>query len=65
MKGINLNDLFGFFLVEIECPKNIKYPFIPFRDPSINNGGVFYPTGTWTGIYFTELLKLAVENLNY
>ena len=51
MKGINLNDLFGFFLVEIECPKNIKYPFIPFRDPSINNGGVFYPTGTWTGIY--------------
>jgi DNA polymerase type B, organellar and viral len=59
MDGLNLNDFFGFFLVEIECPTNIKYPFIPFRDPNINGGGVIYPTGKWTGTYFSELLKFA------
>jgi hypothetical protein len=28
----------------------------------VDIGGVFYPTGKWVGIYFSELLKLAVDN---
>ncbi len=62
LEGFNLSDLFGYFLVNIECPKDMKYPFVPYRDPQINSGGVTYPTGKWTGTYFSELLKVAVKH---
>lgn len=55
----NINLFFGFCLAEIECPKHIKIPILPFR--TINND-VIYPTGIWTGVYFSELLKEAVKH---
>jgi len=62
MTNINLMDVFGFFLADIECPPNIKYPLIPYRDLNVKGTGVIYPTGRWTGVYFSELLKIASLN---
>lgn len=55
----NFASFFGFCLAEIECPTNIKTPLLPFR--TISNE-VIYPTGCWTGVYFSELLKEVVKH---
>jgi len=61
LNNINIDNLFGFFEVEITCPDNIKYPIIPYRD-KFNSKGVIYPKGQWKGVYFSELLKKGIEN---
>lgn len=48
-------DFFGFCLAEIECPKNIKIPLLPYRIKGV--GKVVYPTGKWSGVYFSEILR--------
>ena len=49
------NNLFGFFLVEVYCPENIR-PLLPFK---LNNKTI-YPNGRWSGVYFTEELKTLI-----
>lgn len=57
--NINLNTFFGFCLVEVECPKDIRIPLLPYRNV---NGDVSYPTGKWQGVYFSELLKAVIPH---
>lgn len=55
----NLESFFGFCLAEIECPKDINIPLLPYR--TVDNE-VIYPTGKWTGIYFSEQLKAVIPH---
>lgn len=62
LNSISENDFkhfFGFCLAEITCPKDIKIPLLPYRNM---NNQIIYPTGTWTGIYFSELLKEVMKH---
>lgn len=60
MKNINLENFFGFCLVQVYCPENMIRPVLPYKylDKTI------YPTGHWIGVYFSEELK-AIEHLGY
>ena len=51
-----MEQLFGFMEVKVTCPDSIKVPLLPYKDP--NTGFLIFPTGTFTGVYFTEELKL-------
>ena len=59
IKKENFNNFFGFCLAEIECPKNINIPLLPYRN---SNDDVIYPTGIWKGVYFSELLKTVIKH---
>ena len=48
-------NFFGFCLADIECPKDIAVPLLPFREHK--GESVYFPTGKWQGIYFSEILK--------
>ncbi len=48
---LRFKDFFGFCEVKVTCPKGIR-PVLPHRV----NGKTVYPTGTWTGVYFSEEL---------
>jgi DNA polymerase type B, organellar and viral len=52
----SLDNFFGFCLVHIECPKDINIPLLPHR----MNSKIIYPT--WTGTYFSEILKEAMKH---
>jgi hypothetical protein len=56
-KGLILDDLFGYFYCEIDAPKN-SLDLLPVRKLE----GLIMPTGQWSGWYFSEELKFAVEN---
>ena len=58
-KGLNLDNLFGFFYCEIEA-NNSYLGLLPVRHDS----GLIMPNGKWSGWYFSEELKFAVDN-NY
>ena len=55
-----LGNFFGFIEVDIECPKSIIRPVLPTED----KGRTLYPTGKFTGVYFSEEIK-AVTSLGY
>lgn len=55
---MNLKDFFGYCLVEVTTPKNIKKPLLPFKE----NNKTIYPTGIWIGIYFSEELKALLKH---
>jgi hypothetical protein len=55
----SLDNLFGFCLVEVECPPHVK-PVLPVKF----EGKTIHPTGKWIGTYFSEELK-AVQKLGY
>jgi len=55
----SLDNFFGFVEVEVTAPMLPK-PMLPLS----RKGKIFFPTGTWKGIYFSEELK-AVEKLGY
>ncbi len=57
-KKANLNELFGFFYCDIQAPKDNYLGILPVR----TNSGIVFPTGRWSGMYFSEELKYAVEN---
>ena len=57
-KKANLNELFGFFYCDIEAPLNKYLGILPVR----TNAGIIFPVGRWSGMYFSEELKYAVEN---
>nr|QWO71407.1 DNA polymerase [Termitomyces sp. K2P1] len=52
----NLNNYFGFCYATVNVPKGIRAPLLPFRR---DNGGLIYPTGTWSGWFTSEILKKA------
>jgi hypothetical protein len=54
----DLNNYFGFCYVTVKVPGNTYNPILPYRD---DDGNVFNPTGEWSGMYSSELLKLAIE----
>jgi len=60
MSNIKLINFFGFCKVEIITPKNLIYPLLPYR----KDGLTIHPTGKFTGIYFSEELKI-VETQGY
>lgn len=51
--NFNLNSFFGFLKVEVNSSKDIKIPLLPCK----YKGKTIYPTGSWTGVYFSEELK--------
>ena len=59
LSNVKLDDFFGFALVEIDCPKDIR-PVLPYRV----NGKTIFPTGRWISTYYSEELK-AVQELGY
>lgn len=60
MINIKLDHVFGFFLAEIECPKDIVRPLLPHK----YKGETIHPTGKWIGVYLSEELK-AVSKHGY
>ena len=60
MDNINLDDFFGFCLVEVYCPIYLTRPLLPYK----HKGKTIFPRGSWTGVYFSEELK-AVKHLGY
>ncbi len=54
--NFNLNSFFGFLKVEVNSSKDIKIPLLPCK----YQGKTIYPTGSWTGVYFSEELKAVV-----
>jgi hypothetical protein len=60
MSNIKLENVFGFFLAEIECPKDIVRPLLPHK----YKGETIHPTGKWIDVYFSEELK-AVSKHGY
>nr|YP_010991019.1 DNA-directed DNA polymerase [Pappia fissilis]WOX61292.1 DNA-directed DNA polymerase [Pappia fissilis] len=72
-ESTKLEDLFGFALVKVHCPKTIKKPILPKK----HNGKTIYPTprpaparaqgaraSPCVGVYYSEELK-AVEKYGY
>jgi hypothetical protein len=58
----DLNNIFGFVEVEVTAPTNLKYPVLPYRT---KEGLIIKPVGNWTGWYFTEEIKMAVNEYGY
>jgi hypothetical protein len=58
----NLDNFFGFYLAKIKCPSTIKMPvLLQIRTYRNNNNRIIFPTGVWTGVYFSEILKEVVK----
>jgi hypothetical protein len=51
--NFNLGSFFGFLKVEVNSPNNIRTPLLPCK----YQGKTIFPTGSWTGTYFSEELK--------
>ena len=47
----------GFYKVKVTTPKDILHPILPRK---VNNTTV-YGTGTWTGWYYSEELKMQLN----
>nr|P33537.1 RecName: Full=Probable DNA polymerase [Neurospora crassa]CAA39046.1 putative DNA polymerase [Neurospora crassa] len=56
----NLNEIFGFVRAKIITPA-INIPVLPCRVKVNGVQKLIFPIGEWTGWYFSEELKLAVE----
>lgn len=57
LEGQDLDNLYGFIEAYIECPPNIKRPFLPYRDAKSKT--LIFPTGQYVGVYYSEELKYA------
>lgn len=60
LTNFNLEELFGFFKVEITTPKKLIYPLLSCK----KEGLTIHPTGRFIGVYFSEELK-AVQAQGY
>lgn len=58
----DLDQLCGFIEAYIECPSNMKRPFLPYRE--YKNKSLIFPTGKFVGVYYSEELKFA-KKLGY
>lgn len=61
LAGLDLENLYGFIEAYVVCPKCIERPFLPYKDAY---GTIIFPTGKFTGVYFSEELKFA-KRLGY
>jgi hypothetical protein len=59
-----LENFFGFALVKVNCPKELKIPVLPLYLEIEGNQRLVFPTGTFKGYYFSEELKYA-KSLGY
>jgi hypothetical protein len=50
-------DPFGFFEVEVESPKYLKHPLLPYKSGKFYNYRTIAPLGRWKGVYFSEEIK--------
>ena len=57
-KVIDLDNFFGFVKVDVYCPSTVERPLLPTK----YKGKTIFPTGMWSGIYFSEELKFASKN---
>lgn len=60
MSEIKLENFFGFVLAKIKVSKDIVIPLLPYKDPKSDK--TIFPTGEWTGVYFSEELKAVVKH---
>nr|YP_010561550.1 DNA polymerase [Ganoderma flexipes]UYX56921.1 DNA polymerase [Ganoderma flexipes] len=58
LNSFDLDNFFGFIDLEIECPKSVSRPVLPFRWQN----RTIYPKGKFSGVYFSEEIK---DMLNY
>lgn len=56
----DLDNLFGFIEAYVECPENIKRPFLPFKERNT----LLFPVGKFIGVYYSEEFKYA-KKLGY
>lgn len=63
LRGIDINNLFGFIEAYVECPNTIKRPFLPYRDEKTKS--LLFPTGKFIGVYYSEELKYAQNAVGY
>lgn len=54
----NLKTFFGFAYAYIRIPKDTRVPLVPIKS---EDGGLFYPTGHMSGIFFSEELKIFIK----
>jgi hypothetical protein len=58
---LRFKKLFGFVFVRVEAPA-LTRPILPYKFTNRNGSqSTIYPTGTWTGWYFTEEIKNAMK----
>lgn len=57
----DLSKIFGFTLATVTTPGD-NIPILPFKK---SDGTLIFPNGTWTGWFFYEELKQAVESYGY
>lgn len=48
----DLDNLYGFIEAYVECPENMKRPFLPYREK--NTKTLLFPTGKFVGVYYSE-----------
>ena len=57
-----LTNFFGFVEVEVYCPSTVVKPMLPVK----YKGKTIFPTGSWSGTYFSEEIKAILDlNLGY
>src|SRR5271156_660750 len=60
--GYNLvNNLFGFFEVEVDAPKSMNIPILQTRIKTKDGYRTIAPVGTWKGTYFSEEIFNAMK----
>lgn len=55
LRDRRIEELFGFIEAYIMCPNSINKPFLPEEN---NQKQLLFPTGKFTGVYFSEELEL-------
>lgn len=58
----DLNNYFGIIHCRVQTPEYMDKPVLPFRG---DDGIIYFPLGHWTGTYFSEELKEAVNLYGY
>lgn len=58
----DLNSYFGIIHCKVITPEYLDKPVLPFRG---DDNTIYYPLGNWTGTYFSEELKNAVNKYGY
>ena len=60
--NLHLDNEFGFYYADIDAPIDLFSPVLPYKT---SKGFIIYPTGSWSGWYFSEELKYARDHHGY
>jgi hypothetical protein len=60
--NVDLKKFWGFLEVEISCDHSRERAFLPMELTNKGYSRLVAPTGTFTGLYFCEEIKLAINN---